>query len=274
MKFVDDPGRGASEEILSSIFSKGYRYEFKLKLGRLPKLLAKSTNKFLLTEYMAISIGWGAYIGWGLHYMVRFAGITKMQAALVLGMISIGGAMHIFVAKKLQDIQGNRFDIKLLYASLFAVIEGSAYIILYSTLPIIGLNPIDGSLGNILVGTLMYLLSKPIFAVVVIIAAVGNMCGTTMKPVNASVISEVNLPEEKAVIMGYLSIFELIGKSFGMVFTGFISTIYGTLLIGMVASLSFYYLGSISWILARKNYRSDRILYVNELEKRREELEE
>ena len=94
----------------------------------------------------------------------------------------------------------------------------------------------------------------------------GAMVGSTTRPINETIISEVNLPEERALILGYLIIFELLGKSLGVTFTGFISTITGYLLYGLIGSLSFYYLGGLIWFLVAKEYGKDRDRIEMELE--------
>ena len=266
--FIREPRRGESEHYVRKLYENGLDYDYRLTYSGLLKSFSKKTNRFLFLEYLSISIGWGAYSAWGLHYIRNIMQITKLEAGLILGIIGIGGALHVLVANYLQRFQKSRLSRKLMYASIFSIVEGTAYIVLFSVIPSVKLISDPSSLTSQIMVILNGLRENKLFLGVVILAAFGNMLGTTEKPINTTTISEVNLPEEKASILGYMLIFELLGKFIGSMLTGGISTLYGSLYMGLLASLSFYYVGSLAWILARKSYLKDREWMISQLRER------
>ena len=269
---IIEPKRGESEEYLKEIFKRGMEYNYRLTLTGLKKTLSKKTNMFLLLEYFAISVGWGAYSQWGLHYLKNVTNLSKLGAGLILGLIGVGGAFHVVVAQLLQRFQSGKLSMKLLFASFFALIEGTSYIVLFTMIPYVKLWASSQAVVDQAFAILNALKNNTMFLFIVLFASLGNMVGTTTKPINTTTISEVNLPEERASFLGYMLIFELFGKFAGALVTGTISTIYGSLYLGILSSLLFYYLGSIFWLMVRKNYERDRKQLENELKLRALEI--
>ncbi len=272
--FIKEPRRGESEHYIKKLYEHGLDYDYRLTYSGLFRSFSRKTNRYLFLEYLSISVGWGAYSAWGLHYIRSVMNITKLEAGLILGVIGIGGALHVLVANYLQRFQKSKLSRKLLYASVFSIIEGTAYIVFFSVIPSIKLISDPSSLTNQIMVVINGLVENKTFLGVVLLAAFGNMLGTTEKPINTSTISEVNLPEEKASILGYMLIFELLGKFIGSMLTGGISTLYGSLYWGLLGSLSFYYVGSLAWVLARRSYLKDREQMVLQLKERYDRIAE
>lgn len=258
LAFIKEPRIGESEELLKPIFERKLNYTFKLKLKNIGKAINKPTNKNIFLQYLFLSVGWGAYSGWAIHFIMRETGLSKTNTAVILGFIAVMGAFHVYIAQLVQAKQGEKLHKKLTFGAFFSAIEGTAYIALFSFLPRVQIKPIEGSILNQIAGILLSLLNYPHIFVILIFAGIGNMLGSTTKPIDTATISEINLPEEKATIVGYLYIFELIGKSLGVFLAGAISTITGNLKLGLLLCLLFYYFGSIMWYLASKTYWRDR----------------
>ena len=255
---IKEPKIGESEELLKPIFDRELRYSFNLRIKNIGEAVKKPTNRNIFLQYFFLSIGWGAYSGWAIHLIMRETGLTKTNTAVILGFIAVMGAFHVYVAQFIQLRQKGRLHKKLTYGAFFSLIEGTAYILLFSLLSGVRIEPVRGSILDQIAGVLISLLNYPHLLVTMVFAGIGNMLGSTTKPIDTATISEINLPEEKATIVGYLYIFELIGKSVGVFLAGVMSTIAGSLKLGLIFCLLFYYAGSVMWYLASKTYWKDR----------------
>ncbi len=272
LKFIREPKRGESEHILREVFEKGKNYDYRLNKREFIGTIFKRTNYFLLIQSFFISAGWGAYMGWGIHFMTREAGLDKVQAAGILGLVGLGGASSIILARIVQRFQKIDLVIKLIIAGLLVAGEGTSYIIMYSLLKWIHPGIAASDIITSIILLLSYITSNTTFALSIFIGASGNFMGSAAGPIRGTVISEVNLPEEKSALYGMMIVSDHVGRSLGIVLVGAISSLFNSLYLGLLASFSLYYIGSISWIKASKTYLRDRKRFIKKLNHRKKRI--
>lgn len=270
LKIIREPLKGRSEDILKEVFEKGLTYDYILDEKEFIKTVLKKTNYFLVAQSFFISASWGAYMGWGIHFMIREAGLDKVQAVAILGLVGLGGSMSVLLAKIVERFQKIDLKIKLVLAGFFVGAEGTAYIIMYSLIRILSPNISAGDIITSVILLLNTLAQNSLFLLAIMIGAIGNCMGSTAGPIRGSVISEVNFPEEKSALIGVMVVSDHIGRSAGIVLVGIISTITNSLYLGLISSFTLYYIGAISWLFASKSYLRDREYLVKTLKSRRD----
>ena len=272
LKSIREPRKGESELVLREVFERGKKYDYRLNERNFINAIFKKTNYFLILQSFFISAGWGAYMGWGIHFMTREAGLDKVQAAAILGLVGLGGASSVIMAKFVQKFQEINLRLKLFIAGFLVAGEGTSYIIMYSLLKFIH----PGIASTDILQSVMILLatigSNALFALSILIGASGNFMGSTAGPIRGTVVSEVNLPEEKSALYGVLIVSDHVGRSLGIVLVGAVSSILSSLYLGLLASFSLYYIGSISWFKATKTYMRDREKFLRILNHRKAEI--
>jgi len=268
LSLIKEPLKGQSEAVLKEVFEKGFTYDYILDEKEFIKTVLKKTNYFLVAQSFFISASWGAYMGWGIHFMTREAGLDKIQAVAVLGLVGLGGATSVLLARFVERFQKVNLKIKLILAGIFVAIEGTAYITMYSIIRMLSPNISAEEIITSVVLLLSTLSQNSLFLLAIIIGAIGNFMGSTANPIRGSVISEVNFPEEKSALMGVMVVSDHVGRSVGIVLVGIISTITNSLYLGLVSSFTLYYIGTISWLFASKSYLKDREMFIRVLEHR------
>lgn len=272
LRFIREPKKGESESILKEIYEKGRNYNYRLNERDFLDTILRKTNYFLILQSFFISAGWGAYMGWGIHFMTREVGLNKVQAAAILGLVGLGGASSLIMAKFVQRFQNINLRFKLFIAGFFVAFEGTSYIIMYSILKFIHLSIADGDMLQSVIILLSTIASNSLLALSILLGALGNFMGSTAGPIRGTVVSEVNLPEEKSALYGVLIVSDHVGRSLGIVLVGSISFIFGSLYLGLIVSFSLYYIGSLSWFKATKTYMKDREKFIRVLNHRKEEI--
>lgn len=269
---IREPIKGQSEKELKELFEKGVLYDYTLNEQEFILTLSRKTNALLALQSLFISAGWGAYMGWGIHFITREAYLDKIQAAAILGLVGLGGASSIILARIVQRFQTANLKIKLFLAGIFVSAEGTAYIIMYSLLKMLNIDIASSEIITSIMKLLETLSQNKIFLTAIIIGAIGNFLGSTAGPIRGSVISEVNAPEEKSALMGTMVVADHIGRSIGIFLVGVISFITKSLYIGLIVSFALYYIGGLSWFFASKSFLADRNRLLDILEKRKSEL--
>jgi len=272
LRFIREPKKGESEHILKEVFDRGKNYDYRLSEKDFLNTILKKTNYFLILQSFFISAGWGAYMGWGIHFMTREVGLDKIQAAAILGLVGLGGASSVIMAKFVQRFQSANLRLKLFIAGFLVAGEGTSYIIMYSLLKFINPGIANGDIIQSVIILLSTIASNSLFAFSILIGASGNFMGSIAGPIRGSVVSEVNLPEEKSALYGVLIVSDHVGRSLGIVLVGMVSSIFSSLYLGLIASFSLYYIGSLSWFKATRTYVRDREKFIKVLNHRKKKI--
>ncbi|MCD6491839.1 MAG: MFS transporter [Candidatus Korarchaeota archaeon] len=269
---IKEPLKGQSEEILTDLFNKGLSYDYLLNERNFLVSLSRKTNFLLAVQSFFTSAGWGAYMGWGIHFMTREAHLDKVQSAAILGLVGIGGATSVLLSRAVQKFQKIDLRVKLFLAGIFVAVEGSSYIIMYTLLRITNLNIATQDIMTSIMLLLSTLAHNAVFLIAILVGAFGNFMGSSAGPIRGSIISEINAPEEKSALIGTMMVAEHIGRSLGIFTVGLISFLVSSLYFGLIASFSLYYLGSIAWFLTNRYYHNDRKKLLETLAIRKEIL--
>jgi len=261
--FIGSPTAGllvepkrALGDILSIFGShEGLEYTYRFRLSDLKLVLTNKTNIYVAVEEFVSTLPQGVLIAWLTQYVVRELRSPEIVAMIFLGLGMLGGLFGVFIAK-LADFFYSRNP---RFRPLIAAISTSAqtiFLVVFLSLPI-KLNIVEDDLVAAVLRFFSLMRENVLILFAVIVFFLGMVFNSSIEPIKNSVLSDVNLPEQRAIVVSAISTVELFFRSLGMALAGLISDITGSVRIMLISFTLLYLVSSMLWLRAVQVYPGD-----------------
>ena len=243
-----EPIRGSGDKVVREAYEKGIIYNYRLSIDAIKKSFKTITNILIFAQGAVGTMPWGVLLYWLVSFFIVVRGMTKETATMILLLIGIATVLGNLFGGILGDI----FDKKLRGGrallsgvAIFAGIFVALYILIY---------PFPSS-PSILTWIFIALYS---LLLVQIISYAG--------PNVTTIISHVNLPEDRGTVFGVYNILNSIGSAIGPFFGGLlISLLMGlgysrpaAYQYALMIAVLFWIPCSLIWIWIYRTYPKDR----------------
>ncbi|MCD6490739.1 MAG: MFS transporter [Candidatus Njordarchaeia archaeon] len=266
--FISEPPKGAAEVELQDVIYSGLEYSFRIKKEDIIEFLSKKMGIILVIQGLLVTIPWGAYTTWGMHFVSRELGANTIIATLLLGLINLGGIVTIPMGFYLDKLYKKKPEIRIKAISLALVI---APLLLNLALTIFPRLNIHDNEIPILIGELLSALTaNRVLDLAIIFGFIGVFFSSLHGPIKNSVVADVTPPENRASIYALIGLFELMGRGISIVMVGIFADIFGSIRLALLCAISIWIPTSVIWLLAReeyiKRYLEVKILLINRRE--------
>ena len=248
-----EPSRGIADVVKVSGREEEYTYKFRLSDARI--ILSNKSNIYTAFEEFISTLPQGVLVAWITQYVVREMEATETVALIFLGLGMLGGLFGTIIAI-LADVLYKRNP---RYRPLIAAVSSFAqtiFFFIFLALPIkLGItdpNPVNAAKEFLNVFRTNLLLP---FAVSMFFF--GMLFNSSIEPIKNSVISDINLPEQRAIVVSSISTVELFFRSAGIAIAGLISDLTGSIRITLIAFVLLYILAGNMWLNVVRHYPED-----------------
>ncbi len=234
---------------------EGLEYMYRFRLSDLKLVLTNKTNIYVAVEEFVSTLPQGVLIAWLTQYVVRELGSPEIVAMIFLGLGMLGGLFGVFIAKLADFLYSHNPRFRPLIAAISASIQ-TIFLIIFLSLPIklniVGEDPIVAVLRFF---SLMKENMLILFAVIVFF--LGMVFNSSIEPIKNSVLSDVNLPEQRAIVVSAISTMELFFRSAGIAVAGLISDVTGSIRLTLMIFVMLYVFSGFLWVRAAETYSRD-----------------
>lgn len=258
-----EPQKGLADV---SVSAESYRYPYKFRPQDLGLILSNKSNIHTALQGFFGTISNGILGTWAVHYLIREAKASEVAASVFLGLVGTGALGGLILSHLADSLYKRRPAYRPLIAAFCSITESILFIVFFATPmklniytddPIEAFNALVSLLRN---NTTVLILSVVFFTAMFFNAPVGA--------IRESVLSDVNLPEDRATVLAAMNIGELMAKSVGISIVGVLSDALGSLRISIVALMTAWFISGIFWIFVAKHYHRDILRIKSILETR------
>ena len=257
---IYEPERGAVE--LKEVSVSEYSYSYVFKLSDLNLLKDTRSNFYVILQGIFGVIPDSVILTWGLQYLIRESKASEVGALIFLSLMGIGSLGGVYVAYLADKLYKKKKIYRPLIASLCSII-GTVLYVGFFLIPF-ELNIPTNNLIDALYIVFLRLLEDGLVLLAFTIFTTAKLINSAIGPIRDSVLADVNLPEQRAIILSIIIICELFSRSLGIALVGLLSDITNNLRIAIILSMTFLMISGTIWILVSKHYEND-ILRMREI---------
>lgn len=257
---IYEPERGAVE--LKEVSASEYPYSYVFKLSDLNLLKDTRSNFYVILQGIFGVIPDSVILTWGLQYLIRESKASEVGALIFLSLMGIGSLGGVYVAYLADKLYKKKKIYRPLIASLCSI-TGTALYVGFFLIPF-ELNILTNNLIDALYIVFLRLLEDGLVLLAFTIFTTAKLINSAIGPIRDSVLADVNLPEQRAIILSIIIICELFSRSLGIALVGLLSDITNNLRIAIILSMTFLMISGAIWILVGKHYEND-ILRMKEI---------
>jgi len=230
-------------------------YNWRFRVSDVKLILSNKSNIYVAFEEFMSTIPQGVLMAWLTQYVVREMHATEIVATIFLGLGILGGLLGTIIAH-LADVL---FEKNPAYRPAIAVLSTflqTIFILIFLLLPInLGITDPDPIVAA---QKFLETITRNILVPIAIITFFfGMMFNSSIEPIKNTVLSDVNLPEQRAIVASSIATIELFFRSAGIAIAGLISDITGSIRITLIAFVLLYIVASFLWLKVVKHYPQD-----------------
>jgi MFS family permease len=244
--FLNNPKRGAKEEILEDKMKEGLEYSYKIKLKDLKYIYTRKSNFFLIINFID-NIPGGIISAWAITWLVVERGVPKDIA----GTLFLIASAFSLVGSIVGGIIGDRWFKKDKRArvgiSMFAMIFEVPFLIIFVLIRFSFTG--DPSISQVL-GNSMFLIS-------IIMVGVFFFIDSFIGPNWYSTIMDVNLPEHRGTMLSIANLVDAVGAGIGPYIGGLLFQWLGSYQLAFIIASVINIAGFVLWIPMYRNIRKD-----------------
>ena len=248
-----EPSRGLSDII--QIADVPREYEHRFRLSDIKIILSNKSNIYVALEEFMSTVPQGVMLAWLMQYVVRELEATETVAMIFVGLGMLGGLLGVFVAYATDRLYQRhpRYRPIIAAASCFAqTVFFMIFLLLPIKLNITARDPVESA-----VLFLELLRRSTLIQLAVLSFFIGMIFNSSVEPIKNSVVSDVNLPEQRAIVVSSISTIELFFRSVGIAIAGLVSDLTGSLRITLIAFVLLYVVAGKLWLKAAWHYPYD-----------------
>jgi len=243
-----------------------YYYPYRFRPQDIGLILSNKSNIYVALQGFFGTIPNGVLFTWTVHYIIREANASEIAASVFLGFMSVGALGGLVLSHITDKLYRRNPTYRPLVAAFCSIVEGVLFMIFFAVpmkLNIYTDDPIDAFFAMI-----HMLYTNPQIFMLFIVFFIAMFFNSPVGAIRNSVLSDVNLPEDKATVLSAINIGELLSKSIGVSIVGALSDLFGSLRIPIIITMSIWILSGASWILVAKHYQRDILKIRRILEQR------
>jgi len=285
---VREPPRGAAEEELKKLIEMGITYTGVLTIEGLKKIARRKSNVLIVTQAVFGVWAWGVYGRWLLYYFMTEFNVSKLIAGafiIVMGFAMVLGFPLQSYMDRVRKRKGLRVQVLMngiltgTFATLFIIMfliphkpySPSEYSIIMEEKISIALEQLSD--------LIMVILSNTSLVITLSIGFWAYFVATPTGSTTFSVLSEVNLPEERGIVVAFEKLMEYVGQFLGLTISGILLDILfrksGSYNYGLILLLStfMWYIAVAFWYVTSKYVEKDYSIVKEEIRERLQNLQ-
>ena len=248
-----EPSRGIADVLKVYGVESEYTYRFHISDARI--ILSNKSNIYVAFEEFVSTLPQGVLLAWMTQYVVREMVATETVALIFLGLGMLGGLFGIIIAYLADFLYRRNPRYRPFIASISSYAQ-TIFFTIFLILPI-RLNITDPNPINSAKQFLSLLKTQILLPVAILMFFFGMMFNSSIEPIKNSVISDINLPEQRAIVVSSISTVELFFRSAGISIAGLISDLTGSIRITLIAFVLLYIIAGNLWLNVVRHYNED-----------------
>ncbi len=224
--FTFEPERGRSEPELALVYASGQSYQHYIKRSDIHYILSKRSNMWLMGQAFMASLAYGSLVWMPRLFIARLEVIGySLEIATMSGNLLSLLFQTGFYFAILAGYLGDRWEKRKLggraVLCMIAILVAVPFQIIVFFIPLHGLVlPEDGGVVNVVVFTLLSIVTNPWVATGFIFALVAIAFSSADIPNRNALLTDVNLPEHRGTVVGILVIAIGLGLAIGNALMG------------------------------------------------------
>ncbi|MHA1452672.1 MAG: MFS transporter, partial [Promethearchaeota archaeon] len=244
--FLNNPKRGAKEEILENSIEEGIEYSYKIKMKDLKYIYTRKSNFFLIINFID-NIPGGIIAAWAITWLVEERGVPKDIAGTLFLIASAFSLVGSIVGGFIGDFWFKKDKRARVGISMFAMILEVPFLIIFVLIQFSFTG--DPSMSQVL-GNNMFLIS-------IIMVGIFFFIDSFIGPNWYSTIMDVNLPEHRGTMLSIANLVDAVGAGIGPWIGGLLFLWLGSYQLAFILASVINIAGFILWIPMFKNIRKD-----------------
>ncbi|MHA1720176.1 MAG: MFS transporter [Promethearchaeota archaeon] len=235
--FIKEPKRGSQEEELKGLILEGAEYRFKLTKDDFKIMWTNKSNFWLIMNFIDCFPD-GIIMFFIFKYMEDFHNVQEnVMTIILLGALIFGGIGTVLIGilgdKMYQKDKRSKVLLALI-CNAFPVIFFIGFLLVDYTLP-----------DNATIGEAFAIPQLTISATLLILLMFINQ---GVNPNWYSSLTDINLPEHRATMIGLANFMDMIGRSIGPLIGAYIADYFGGIMAAMWAGVGFWILNIVLWL--------------------------
>ena len=261
--FVKEPKRGSQEIELKELMLEGAEYRFKLTKEDLKVIWTNKSNFWLIMNFVDCFPS-GIIMFFIFKYMEDFHNVQEnVMTIILLGALIFGGLGTVLIG-----ILGDKLYQKDKRSKvLLSLICNASPVILF-----IGFLLFDYRLPDN--ATIGQAFAVPQLTISTILLVLLMFINQGVNPNWYSSLTDINLPEHRATMIGLANFMDMIGRSLGPLIGVYIADYLGGIMVAMYAGIGFWILNIVLWLPVFHYIRGDLDNVHKTLEKRAGEMKQ
>ncbi|MCX7843320.1 MAG: MFS transporter [Clostridia bacterium] len=230
--FIKEPPKGGAEPELQNLVQEGYEYNYTIELSHIKEILQKKSNKWLIYQGFFMNITTGTLIWLPTLYISRFenAGVATGAAIIAAGylyaLLQVGGLSSIYFGYLGDLFQKRSYKGRVLLSALCVFLAMPLYIAMF-IIPMKGINIPDSSNAAVVFLALIREIVLNPWMLLMFFLAIGATAAQSANTPNwLALITDTNLPENRATTFSIANLVNGIGRAIGNVFLGIVLKLF------------------------------------------------
>jgi len=250
---IIEPSRGMVDIMTLSGGIVEYTHRFSLSDVRM--ILSNKSNIYVAFEEFVSTLPQGVLMAWITQYVVRELEATEVIAIIFLGLGMLGGFFGSIIAHLADKLYTRSFRYRPLIAAVCSFMQVFFFAV-FLLIPLrIGITEKD--IVTSVKAFITMLRSNILLQLAILFFFLGMMFNSSIEPIKNSVISDVNLPEQRAIVASSISTIELFFRSAGIAVAGLIIDLTGNIRFTLLFFVLLYLFAGNLWLRVVKHYPSD-----------------
>jgi MFS family permease len=234
--FIEVPTVGKTEPELKPLLDEGGIYEHKFTFSQIKEVGLKKSNVFLFLQALFVNITTGSLIWIPTLYISKIEGLgfpsktAIIAASFLYGIFQIGGLTSTYFGHIGDQIQRKTLKGRAMFTGSVLFLMIPFYFLLFS-LPMKNLElPADHNSILILLMLLKQFFFNQWMFILLVISFVASAVQSANTPNWLALITDVNLPEHRAVVFSIGNLMNSIGRTIGNVGVGLLLPLFSNYL--------------------------------------------
>jgi MFS family permease len=224
--FTFEPQRGRAEPELRRLFAAGGEYRHRISRRDVRAILDNRSNRWLLAQTLVATIGYGSLVWMPRLFIARvqaegYSLETATMSGNFLSLLMQTGFYFAILAGHLGDaFQRRRPDGRALFCAV-ALLASIPFQMVVFFVPLHGLAlPDNGGVIPVALATLLSIVTNPWVFGAFAVALVAMAFASVDIPNRNALLTDVNLPEHRGTMAGFITVAAGLGVALGNLLTG------------------------------------------------------
>ncbi|MCX7711667.1 MAG: MFS transporter [Clostridia bacterium] len=230
--FIKEPPKGASEPELRSLMEEGYEYNYSIEFSHLKEIATKKSNQWLILQGFFMNITTGTLIWLPTLYISKLEAVglstqtSIIAAGYLFALLQVGGLCSVYFGHLGDRLQKKSLKGRVYLASFSIAIAMPLYILMF-TVPFQRLHLYNSSNPvSIFFNLLKEIVINPWMFIMFVFAIGATAAQSANSPNWLALITDANLPENRATAFSIANLINGIGRAFGNVFLGIVLKLF------------------------------------------------